>query len=157
MQTVPPEVVQYAQDWPLPNHDYNNSRATLDSNISSATVKDLGVSWVHTVPSGASTFGSISCTPIIMGDTVYMTDLGNNFLALNRTTGDLQWQTVENLANLGPNGPSVGYGKVFGSASPYEVVALDQQTGKELWRTDLANLSGDNPGIIGIDMQGTAL
>ena len=30
---VPPEVAQYADDWPLPGRDYLNSRATFDSTI----------------------------------------------------------------------------------------------------------------------------
>ena len=151
---VPPEVTQYAKDWPLPHHDYANTRATMDSSINSGNVKTLGAAWVHTVPSGASTFGSISTTPIIMGTTVFVTDLGNNFMALDLDTGSLKWQTIDNLANLGPNGATVGNGKVFGSASPYEVVALDMNTGKEIWRTNLATMSGDNSGIVGIDIQG---
>ncbi len=153
---IPPEVTQYGNDWPLPHHDYANSRATIDSSINSGNVQSLGAAWMHTVPSGASTFGSISTTPIIMGKNVYLTDLGNNFMVLDLDTGDLKWQTVENLANLGPNGATVAYGKIFGSANPYEVIALDMTTGKEIWRTNLANLSGDNPGIVGIDMQGVA-
>ena len=151
---IPPEVTQYAKDWPLPHHDYANTRATMDSAINSGNVKTLGAAWVHTVPSGASTFGSISTTPIIMGTTVFVTDLGNNFMALDLDTGSLKWQTIDNLANLGPNGATVGNGKVFGSAGPYEVVALDMNTGKEIWRTNLASMSGDNSGIVGIDIQG---
>ncbi len=152
---IPPEVTQYAKDWPLPHRDYANSRATMDSTITSQNVKSLGVGWVHNVPSGASTFGSISSTPLILGNNVYVTDLGNNFIALDLATGALKWQTVENLASLGPNGPSIGYGKIFGSVSPYEVAALDLSTGKEIWRKNLAEIQGGNSGIVGLDQQGT--
>jgi outer membrane protein assembly factor BamB len=152
---IPPEVTQYAKDWPLPHRDYANSRATMDSTINSNNVNTLGVAWVHNVPSGTSTYGSISCTPVILGSTVYLTDLGNNFMALDLDTGNLKWQTVENLANLGPNGPAVGYGKIFGSVTPYEVAALDLSTGNEIWRVNLADIQGGNSGIVGIDMQGT--
>ena len=56
-------------------------------------------------------------------------------------TGQQKWQTVYNIANEGPNGASVGYGKVFVSASPYDFVALDSGTGKEVWRTKLVDVA----------------
>ena len=150
--SAPPEVTQYATDWPLPNHDYANTRATTDSTINSTNVNTLGVAWVHNVPSGTSTFGSISTTPIIMGGTVYIQDIGNNIMALDLATGQQKWQTVYNLANLGPNGVSVGYGKVYGSAGPYAVASVDMSTGQETWRKTLIDISqGQN----GIDMQTT--
>ena len=152
----PPEITQYAKDWPLANKDYSNSRATTDSAINSSNVKTLGAAWVSNVPSGQSTFGSISTSPIIMGNNVYIQDLGNNTMALDLATGQQKWQTVYNLSNTGPNGPSVGYGKVFVSAGPYDVVALDSTTGKELWKTTLVDIT-KNPsqGVNGIDIQTT--
>ncbi len=153
---IPPEVAQAAKDWPLPGRDYNNSRATKDSNISSSNINTLGVAWVHNVPSGQSTFGSISTTPIIASGTAYIQDIGNNVFALDLATGQQKWQTVYNLSNLGPNGASVGYGKIFMSAGPYDVVALDGTNGKELWRTTLVDITKDpSQGVNGIDMQTT--
>ncbi len=154
--TAPPEVTQYAKDWPLANKDYNNSRATMDSAINSSNVGTLGAAWVSNVPSGQSTFGSISTSPIIMGNNVYIQDLGNNTMVLDLVTGQQKWQTVYNLSNTGPNGPSVGYGKVFVSAGPYDIVALDSTTGKELWKTTLVDIA-KNPsqGVNGIDIQTT--
>jgi outer membrane protein assembly factor BamB len=154
--TAPTEVTQYAKDWPLPNKDYANTRATKDSSINSSNVSTLGVAWVHTVPTGTSTFGSISTTPIIMNNTVYIGDLGNNIFALDLATGQQKWQTVYNVANVGPSGAAVGYGKVFTSIGPYEFAALDANTGKEVWRTTLIDVA-KNPsqGVNGIDMQPT--
>jgi len=153
---TPPEISQYSQDWPLSNQDYSNTRATTNSTINSSNVATLGAAWVHNVPSGLSTFGSISTNPIIMGDTVYIQDMGNNVFALDLATGELKWQTVYNLTNVGPNGVSVAYGKVFMSAGPYDVVALDAATGKEVWRTTLVDINRDpSQGVNGIDMQPT--
>jgi outer membrane protein assembly factor BamB len=155
--TPPPEVTQYVKDWPLSNKDYGNTRATMDSAINASNVKTLGATWVFNVPSGQSTFGSISTSPIIMGNNVYIQDLGNNTMALDLATGKQKWQTVYNIANTGPNGASVAYGKVFVSAGPYEVVALDSVTGKEIWKTTLIDIT-KNPsqGVNGIDIQTTA-
>jgi outer membrane protein assembly factor BamB len=152
--SAPPEVMQYAADWPLPGKDYNNTRATTDSAINSSNVNTLGAAWVFNVPSGQGTFGSISTTPLILGSNVYIQDIGNNTMALDLATGALKWQTVYNIANEGPNGAAAGYGKIFVSANAYDVVALDATTGKEVWRTPLVDVSKDpSQGVNGIDMQ----
>ena len=91
-----------------------------------------------------------------MGNNVYIQDIGNNTMVLDLATGQQKWQTVYNIANEGPNGASVGYGKVFVSASPYDMVALDATTGKEVWRTPLIDIAKDpSQGVNGIDIQTT--
>lgn len=89
-----------------------------------------------------------------MGNNVYIRDIGNNTMVLDLATGQQKWQQVYNIANEGPNGAAVGYGKVFVSASPYDVVALDATTGKEVWRIALVDVNKDpSQGVNGIDMQ----
>jgi outer membrane protein assembly factor BamB len=135
---VPPEVTQYAKDWPLPNRDYANSRATMDSNINSGNVKNLGANWAIPLP-GQGIFGAASTTPIIMGNTVYFQDLGNNIFAIDLVTGAIKWTKLYNESNIGPNGVAVGWGKVFGSADPYSMAALDINTGNQLWQSTVSN------------------
>ncbi len=154
--TPPPEVTQFAKDWPLPGRDYANSRATKDATINSGNINTLGAAWVHNVPSGQSTFGSMNTTPIIMGNNVYIQDIGNNVFVLDKTTGKQIWQTIYNLTSVGPNGACVGYSKVFASAGPYDIVAMDSTSGKELWRTTLIDPIKDiSQGVNGIDIQPT--
>ncbi len=149
---IPPEVTQYAADWPLPNRDYANTRATMDSDINSGNVNSLGVAWAMPVP-GQGIFGAASTTPIIMGNTVYFQDLGNNIFALDLATGAIKWQKLYNESNIGPNGIAVGWGKVFGSADPYNIAALDIKTGQQLWLSTVSTqpTTGTDiqPGIYG--------
>lgn len=72
--SVPPEVLKYASDWPLPNRDYGNTRATADSTINSSNAGGLGLAWFFRIP-GVGAYGGAASTPIIMGDTVYFQDL----------------------------------------------------------------------------------
>ncbi len=144
---VPPEVTQYAKDWPLPNRDYANTRATKDAAINSGNVNSLGVAWALPLP-GQGIFGAASTTPIIMGDTVYFQDLGNNVFALDLATGAIKWQKLYNDTNIGPNGIAVGWGKVFGSADPYNMAALDMNTGNQLWLATISTFP-----TTGTDMQ----
>lgn len=86
VSAIPPEVTQYAKDWPLPNKDYANTRATADATINSGNVKNLGVAWAIPLP-GQGIYGAASTTPIIMGNTIYFQDLGNNVFAIDLATG----------------------------------------------------------------------
>ena len=135
---TPPEVTQYASDWPLPNRDYANSRATTDSNINSGNVNTLGTAWIVPLP-GVGAFGSASTTPIIMGNTAYFQDLGDNIFAVDLATGKIKWKMLYNESNIGPNGIAVGWGKVFGSSDPYSIAALDMNTGAPIWSTRISN------------------
>lgn len=135
---IPPEVIQYAVDWPLPNKDYANDRATKDATINSENVKDLGVAWAAPL-AGQGAYGAASSTPLIMGDTVYFQDLRDNILALDLATGAIKWEKMYHQPNLGPNGVVVGWGKVFGAADPYDIAALDMNSGKQLWESPISS------------------
>src|SRR6476659_4937280 len=87
---IPQEVIDHVADWPLPNRDYANSRATTDSSINSTNVASLRVAWSTDLP-GTGTFGNASTTPIIIGDTVVLEDLSSKVKALDRTTGAVLW------------------------------------------------------------------
>lgn len=131
-------MTQYAKDWPLPNRDYANTRSTTDSKINSENVKGLGVAWAMPLI-GQGIYGSASTMPIIMGNTVYVQDLGNNVFALDLASGAVKWQQLYNESNIGPNGIAVGWGKVFGSADPFNMAALDINTGKQIWLSPISN------------------
>jgi outer membrane protein assembly factor BamB len=144
---VPPEIVRHAADWPLANRDYANRRATADSPISSATVAQLEVAWRFPAP-GFGGFGNLATNPIIVGDAVYLQELSSEVHALDLATGAPRWQKQLTLFSPGPNGPAVGYGRVFAANGIGEVLALDAATGEERWRQKLRRTSSE-----GIDIQ----
>jgi hypothetical protein len=78
VQAIPPEVEQFAAEWPMANKDYGNTRATFDSRINSHNVHELGVAWAFAIP-GASKWGSAATNPLVANGIVYfqtlMTDL----------------------------------------------------------------------------------
>ncbi len=88
--SIPPEVIAYAGNWPLPNYDYANSRATMNSAIDAGTVNDLGVAWAFAIPA-TSAYGAASSNPILMGDTVYFQDLNASVFALDLRNGSEIW------------------------------------------------------------------
>ncbi|WP_301663157.1 outer membrane protein assembly factor BamB family protein [Methanoculleus frigidifontis] len=154
-EAVPPEVIEYATDWPLPNYDYNNSRATMDSAIDADTVNDLGTAWTFAIPA-TGTFGAASSNPIVMGETVYFQDLNASVFALDLGNGSVIWeQPYDNASVAGPNGPAVGWGKVFVAKDPFSMAALNATTGEEIWAQKLVLKTNETGTLIGegIDIQ----
>jgi len=146
--SIPPEVAEFAGDWPLPNKDYENSRSTFDSQISSSNVANLNIAWSFPIP-GISAYGAAASNPIIVGDKVYLQDLSCNVFCLNLQTGEIIWAKLYNVSEVvGPNGPAVGSGKVFVASNLYNITALDVVTGDEIWSTRLSDVP-----TTGIDIQ----
>ncbi len=145
---TPPEVSDGAKDWPLPNGDYENTRTAAGSAINSENVRDLAIAWSFPIP-GSGAYGAAASNPIIVGDVVYFQDLRCNVFALDLETGEPLWSRLYNVAEVvGPNGPAVGWGKVFVAKDLYNVTALNAGTGEEVWTTRLSEVA-----TTGIDIQ----
>jgi glucose dehydrogenase len=130
---IPEEIIQYGNDWPLPNKDYSNTRATSNSGIDSTNVANLTLAWSYQIP-GVGGSGGAASNPLILGNTVYLQDLKGNVVALDFQTGNVLWSKIYNSPGIvGPNGPGVGYGKIFVAKDLYNVTALDMNTGAEMF------------------------
>ena len=146
---IPPEVVEFANDWPLPGRDYLNTRSTTHSPIDSSNVSRLGIAWETTL-SGRGGAGNAATTPLIAGDTVYMEDLSSNIRAFDLASGAIRWERRYDAFSIGPNGVALGWGKIFAIQGSTSVVALDSATGAEVWTRRVVRGESD-----GIDIQPT--
>lgn len=136
---IPPEVEEFANDWPMAQQNYAATRIASGSTIDSSNVADLGVAWELPLDA-SSAFGAITSNPIVLGDTVYVIDNEANIQSLDRATGEVKWRVDNNVSTFGPNGVAVGYGFLIGVlGDTAEVLALDAETGEERWRFQLAN------------------
>jgi outer membrane protein assembly factor BamB len=146
---LPPELEEFADEWPHPNRDISNTRATFDADIDSGNVDDLDVAWVYPIP-GIAEWGAAASSVVIANDVVYFQDLLSNVFALNIDDGSIVWDHIEGQGALGPNGPAIGYGKVFAQGSLNQIFALDMESGEEVWRTDLVGPTGSQaPAVFG--------
>lgn len=145
---VPPEVDAAAGDWPLPGRDHANSRAVTDSPITVDTVEGLEVAWTAELE-GSGVIGNAATTPLILGDRVLLQTLDSTVRVLDRATGRVVWErTSGDGPNIGPNGVAVGWGRVYATSGMEAVVALDLETGDEVWRAELVRTETE-----GIDIQ----
>jgi outer membrane protein assembly factor BamB len=122
-------------EWRAPNADLSNTRR-LDGAINAANVKRLRVAW--TVPLS----GNYAATPVVVDGVAYTADLMSNVYAIDLDSGRLKWRKDFNVYDTGPNGVNVADGRVFG-VTPADVVALDAESGRELWRTTLVRVPGE--------------
>jgi outer membrane protein assembly factor BamB len=147
--TTPPpgSPVEYADnpgDWVLPGRDYDNSRATFDSTITADNIDDLEVVWEAEIAAGLST------VPLIVGDTVYVQDGSGRISAFDRSDGARRWESAQYGFGIGPYGVAVADGRVFGLHGSKGVVAVDAESGAELWVRDITATP-----TAGIDIQPT--
>lgn len=139
---APAEFSEHPGDWVLPGRDYDNSRATTDSGITTTTVSELEVAWT------AKLQGSLSTVPLVVGDTIYVQDGAGEIVALDRANGNERWKTTAYGSMIGPYGVAVANGRVFGVHGTTGIVAVDADDGKELWVRKLTRTSTE-----GIDIQ----
>jgi outer membrane protein assembly factor BamB len=127
-----------------PGIDLASTRHVTDSSIDKGSVGGLKEAW--TLPSSAqSSYGAYSTSPVVSNGVVYIQDLESNVEAVSLDSGEILWSKSYEQPDQGPNGVSVGEGRVYG-ATPKGAFALDQKTGEQLWQTNLAK------GVLAIDM-----
>ncbi|MCC6455634.1 MAG: PQQ-binding-like beta-propeller repeat protein [Caldilineaceae bacterium] len=140
---IPPEIEQFAVEWPMAHKNYQNTRTTTDSQINAGNVEQLGVAWTFKL-NGASKWGTAASSPLIANHIVYFQDLQSNVFALDLQSGERIWEKLYSQDVLGPNGPALGWGKLFIQDGINHLIALDLASGSELWSTELFGPTGAN-------------
>ena len=138
-----------AAGWGVYGGDAGNTRYSEDKQINTGNVGKLKVQWAL----GLGTNRSQESTPILVGDTLYVTSSfgPKNTFAVNAKTGEVKWtyqpdvpKGVEQYACCDVNNRGVAHqdGKIFLGRLDAHVVALDAKTGKELWKTQIIDHTG---------------
>ncbi len=133
-----PEKSVYLRGGGYPNINLSNTRNASDppskTKVNSSTVDELDVAW--TLPINAeSAFGSYASSPVISNNVIFSQDLASNVQAID-PDGNVLWTKKYEQPDHGPNGVVVQAGLVVG-ATPSFAFALNQETGKEVWKTTL--------------------
>lgn len=129
--TVPPEVKNNADEWPLAHQNYENTREAVAS-INADNVGTLGEAWTVSLP-GRSSFGAAASAPVVVDGVVYQQDLMSNVFAIDATSGEVIWEKRYESQVTGPNGVGIGYGHVYVASGVNSFAALNIETGEEVW------------------------
>lgn len=133
-------VAESGKEWAMYGGDYANTRYSTLNQINSKNVNKLRVKWMRSL----GTLESQESTPVVVGDTMYVsTSSGPRYVfALNVKDGMIKWKYEPELPNdfmstvccgLDNRGVAYANGRVFVTRLDAKLVALDANTGKELW------------------------
>jgi PQQ-dependent dehydrogenase (methanol/ethanol family) len=134
--------------WLMAAKDYANRRYSGLNQINTSNVKDLQIAW--TFDTGI-TRGQ-EAAPLVVGKTMYLpTPLPNIMYALDLSrNGELKWSfnPKPKDAALGvaccdavTRGAAYHDGKIFFNTLDCQTLAVDAESGKEIWRTKLGDIN----------------
>jgi glucose dehydrogenase/plastocyanin len=136
------------QDFPKNGGNLGNQSYSSLSQINKTNINKLGAAWmVHTstepattpTPSPGAADTQQQTTPIAVDGVVYVETPSGDVMAVDGATGAVKWKWHPTIANsgFGPTstrrGVSVGDGKVYTLAAGNRVVALNKDTGAQVW------------------------
>ncbi|WP_109014377.1 methanol/ethanol family PQQ-dependent dehydrogenase [Novimethylophilus kurashikiensis] len=135
-------------DWPMPAKDYANTRFSRLNQITTGNVKQLQLAW--TFSTGLAT--GHEAAPLVVGDTMYVVTPYPNYLyALDlKSGGRLKWtykpepaRAAQGVAccDVVNRGAAYADGKIVFNALDNHTVAVDAETGKEIWKTKLGDIN----------------
>jgi len=131
-------------DWPTAGHDLANTRAAVDSPISTLSIGSLSQLWRTDLP----TAGSLSTVPIVVDGTVYVQGGSGQVVATSIGDGAIKWTSEPTGFNIGPFGVAVDDQRVYALDGSQGVIALDRTSGTKVWTTDITTTPS-----VGIDIQ----
>lgn len=135
--------------WTLPAKDYENTRYVRLKQIDSQNVNNLKLVWSQ--PTGVKR--GHEAAPLVVGDTMFVvTPFPNRLLAfdLKSPGSPPKWKYVpptlpsaEGVAccDVVNRGASYWNGKIYFNTLDAQTVAVDAQTGAEVWRTKLGEIT----------------
>ena len=131
-------------DWPTYGGNAWNQRWSTLKQIDTKNVSRLVPRMV--LQTGVGRLGSFETTPIVVGNTMYVTTAYNEAtIAYDLTSGKQLWRYEYKLGTVlvccGPNnrGVAVGDGLVFEGTMDAHLVALDAKTGEVKWNAEVAD------------------
>ena len=130
------------QNWLTYSGSYWSQRYSLLDQITPANVRNLKLQWVYQAPVA----GNWQTTPIVADGVMYITQRPNDVVALDPLTGRVFWiyrynPNPDRIVCCGANNRGVAIlgDTLFMGTLDAHVVAIDAKTGREVWKTEVAN------------------
>ena len=132
-------------DWITSGGALNNQRYSTLNQINTSNVSQLRGVWMTRLGSGRGSKYRFEADPLVVNGVMYIPTGNDDVFALDAKTGRKLWEWDSDIPQVNDliccgwdnRGVAVGEGKVFTGLLDGSFVALDQQTGKLLWRTQL--------------------
>ena len=133
-------LAQASNEWTVYGGDYANTRYSTLNQLNTGNVKKLSVAWIRSLGS----LESQESTPLVVNGTMYVTTSTGpkHVFALDARNGAIKWKYDPELpadymatvcCGLDNRGVAYANSKLFVGRLDAKLVALDANTGKELW------------------------
>jgi quinohemoprotein ethanol dehydrogenase len=134
-----------AKDWITYGGAMNNQRYSTLDQINTSNVGQLKGVWMTRLGSGLGAKYRFEADPLVIDGVMYIPTGNDDIFALDAKTGRKLWEWNSDIpqnmdlicCGWDNRGVAVGDGRVYSGMLDGSFVALDQQTGKLLWRTQL--------------------
>jgi outer membrane protein assembly factor BamB len=127
--------------WPMFGFSLQHTRFNPNENVlNSSNVALLTILWT------AATGSSISSSPAIVDNVVYLGSNDNRLYAFNVTTGATLW--VTNTGGSISSSPAVAKGLVYVGSQDGKLYACDASTGLQLWASSPMGPISSSPAVV---------
>lgn len=128
-------------DWPAPGGHYANHNYSPLSQINVGNVGELVPVWIYST----GIEGALETSPVVVGNTMYLTTAGGRLVTLNAATGEELWtfdpepETVTLCCGPTNRGVSLWGDNVYLASLDARLMALAARTGELVWEAELAD------------------
>ena len=142
-------------NWLMYHQDFRSYHHSGLTQINTGNVQDLQVAWMHTPGAGKR---GIQSFPIVADGVLYYTSSLGQIYALNAATGATKWKftpKIDEERGMGTfynpynRGVAIGHGNVYMGTIDGRLIAVDMNTGKQVWDTMLMTVEKGNKGFTG--------
>src|ERR1700681_568421 len=132
-------------DWITHGGALNNDRYSSLNQINTSNVTQLKGTWMTRLGSGRGGKYEFEADPVVVNGIMYIPTGNDDIFALDAKTGRKIWEYNSDIPQTNDliccgwdnRGVSAAEGKIFSGQLDGSFVAIDQKTGKILWRTQL--------------------
>src|SRR5438874_3643016 len=134
-----------SNDWITHGGALNNQRYSSLNQINASNVSQLRGVWMTRLGSGRGSKYKFEADPVVVNGIMYIPTGNDDIFALDSKTGRKIWEWDSDIPQVNDliccgwdnRGVAVGDGRVYTGLLDGSFVALDQKSGKLLWRTQL--------------------
>lgn len=133
-----------ANNWYQFQMDEENSGITGDEGPISDPIDDNYMTWELELPIDAELSG-IDSVPLVYDDLVYVATADNTVYAVDKTTGEIEWETSTRGSGFLISTPAYGDNKIFVPTNDGYIYALDADTGDVEWSEHVSDEQLNTP------------
>jgi alcohol dehydrogenase (cytochrome c) len=133
------------KDWITYGGALNNGRYSTLDQVTTTNVASLKGAWMTRLGSGRGGKYRFEADPLVIDGVMFIPTGNDDIFALNAKSGTKIWEYFSDIPQVNDliccgwdnRGVAVGDGRVYSGQLDGSFVALDQKTGKTLWKTQL--------------------